>query len=88
MAATLTEPNVLAAAKETLYPDLDTSPDHYAVTETQFTNGADGKSLKNYAIVLRLTIRFDSRAKNLISSASGCLLSKSRTLTPQQHRSL
>jgi hypothetical protein len=37
MAATLTEPNVLAAAKETLYPDLDTSPDHYAVTETQFT---------------------------------------------------
>lgn len=37
MAATLTEPTVLAAAKETLYPDLDTSPDHYAVTETQFT---------------------------------------------------
>jgi hypothetical protein len=37
MAATLTEPTVLAAAKDTLYPDLDTSPDHYAVTETQFT---------------------------------------------------
>lgn len=37
MAATLTEPAVLAAAKETLYPNLDTSPDHYAVTETQFT---------------------------------------------------
>ncbi|WP_128478911.1 hypothetical protein [Halorussus pelagicus] len=37
MAATLTEPTVLAAAKDTLYPDLDTSTDHYAVTETQFT---------------------------------------------------
>jgi hypothetical protein len=37
MAATLTEPTVLAAAKDTLYPGLDTSPDHYAVTETQFT---------------------------------------------------
>ena len=37
MAATLTEPTVLAAAKDTLYPDLDTSSDHYAVTETQFT---------------------------------------------------
>jgi hypothetical protein len=37
MAATLTEPAVLAAAKETLYPDLDSSPEHYAVTETQFT---------------------------------------------------
>jgi hypothetical protein len=36
MAATLTEPAVLAAAKDTLYPDLDTT-DHYAVTETQFT---------------------------------------------------
>jgi hypothetical protein len=37
MAATLTEPTVLAAAKDTLYPNLDTSSDHYAVTETQFT---------------------------------------------------
>jgi len=37
MAATLTEPTVLAAAKDTLYPDLDTSTDLYAVTETQFT---------------------------------------------------
>jgi hypothetical protein len=37
MAATLTEPTVLAAAKDTLYPDIGTSTDHYAVTETQFT---------------------------------------------------
>lgn len=37
MAATLTEPTVLAAAKDTLYPNLDTSTDQYAVTETQFT---------------------------------------------------
>jgi hypothetical protein len=42
MAATLTEPTVLAAAKDTLYPDLDTSPDHYAVTETQFTKPSWG----------------------------------------------
>lgn len=37
MSATLPEPTVLAAAKDALYPDLDTSTDHYAVTETQFT---------------------------------------------------
>jgi hypothetical protein len=37
MAATLTEPTVLAAAKDTLYPDLDTSIDQYVVTDTQFT---------------------------------------------------
>ncbi len=42
MAATFTEPNVLAAAKDTLYPDLDTSTDHYAVTETQFTKSSWG----------------------------------------------
>jgi hypothetical protein len=37
MAATLTEPAVLAAAKDTLYPDLDSNTGTYAVTETQFT---------------------------------------------------
>ena len=37
MAVTLAEPTVLAAAKDTLYPDIDTSPQQYAVTETQFT---------------------------------------------------
>lgn len=42
MAATLPEPAVLAAAKETLYPGLDTSSDHYAVTETQFTTTSWG----------------------------------------------
>lgn len=42
MAATLTEPTVLAAAKDTLYPDLDTNTDHYAVTETQFTKSSWG----------------------------------------------
>lgn len=42
MAATLTEPTVLAAAKESLYPDLNDSPDHYAVTETQFTKSSCG----------------------------------------------
>ena len=36
MAVTLAEPSVLAAAKDTLYPAIDTSPDQYAVTETQF----------------------------------------------------
>lgn len=29
MAATLTEPNVLAAAKDTLYPDIDTRTKSY-----------------------------------------------------------
>lgn len=42
MAATLSEPAVLAAAKETLYPDLDTNSDQYAVTETQFTKPSWG----------------------------------------------
>ncbi|MDL0126421.1 hypothetical protein PNQ92_13560 [Halobacterium salinarum] len=42
MAATLTEPTVLAAAKDTLYPDLDDDTDRYAVTETQFTQSSWG----------------------------------------------
>jgi hypothetical protein len=43
MAATLTEPTVLAAAKDTLYPDLnDNDTDRYAVTETQFTQSTWG----------------------------------------------
>ena len=42
MAVTLAEPTVLAAAKDTLYPDLDTSSDQYAVTETQFTQSTWG----------------------------------------------
>jgi hypothetical protein len=37
MAAKLTEPAVLAAAKDTFYPDLDIDTGTYAVTETQFT---------------------------------------------------
>ncbi len=42
MAATIPEPAVLAAAKEALYPDLDTNSDQYAVTETQFTKPSWG----------------------------------------------
>ncbi|NIC00233.1 hypothetical protein [Halobacterium sp. R2-5] len=42
MAATLTEPTVLAAAKDTLYPTLHDSANHYAVTETQFTQSTWG----------------------------------------------
>jgi len=42
MAATLAEPAVLAAAKDTLYPDLDSQDSQYAVTETQFTQSAWG----------------------------------------------
>ena len=42
MAVTLAEPTVLAAAKDTLYPDIDTTPDQYAVTETQFTQSTWG----------------------------------------------
>jgi len=34
---TLAEPTVLAAAKDTLYPDLSSQPNQYAVTESQFT---------------------------------------------------
>ena len=37
MAATLAEPAVLAAAKDTLYPDSGSDTAQYAVTETQFT---------------------------------------------------
>ncbi|WP_017342062.1 hypothetical protein [Halorubrum sp. T3] len=37
MAVSLAEPTVLAAAKDTLFPDIETSPDQYAFTETQFT---------------------------------------------------
>lgn len=33
---------MLAAAKETLYPDLNTNPNQYAVTETQFTTATWG----------------------------------------------
>lgn len=42
MAATRAEPAVLVAAKETLYPDLETSSNQYAVTETQFTTPTGG----------------------------------------------
>lgn len=42
MAATLPEPTVLAAAKDTLYPDIDSSSNQYAVTETQFTKSTWG----------------------------------------------
>lgn len=42
MTATLAEPAVLAAAKETLYPDLETATDKYTVTETQFTQSTWG----------------------------------------------
>jgi hypothetical protein len=42
MAASLAEPVVLAAAKDTLYPDLNNSSDHYAVTESQFTKPSWG----------------------------------------------
>jgi hypothetical protein len=34
---TLAEPAVLAAAKDTLYPDLSSHPNQYAITESQFT---------------------------------------------------
>jgi len=42
MAAILTEPTVLSAAKDTLYPTLHDSSNHYAVTETQFTQSTWG----------------------------------------------
>ncbi|ADJ16692.1 hypothetical protein [Halalkalicoccus jeotgali] len=42
MAATLAEPAVLAAAKETLYQNLNTDSEQYAVTETQFTTATWG----------------------------------------------
>lgn len=42
MAVSLAEPTVLAAAKDTLYPNIDTSSDQYAVTETQFTQSTWG----------------------------------------------
>jgi len=37
MTATLAEPAVLAAAKDTLYPDRESASAQYTVTETQFT---------------------------------------------------
>ncbi|QKG94195.1 hypothetical protein HPS36_14925 (plasmid) [Halorubrum salinarum] len=42
MAVSLAEPTVLAAAKDTLYPDIATTSDQYAVTETQFTQSTWG----------------------------------------------
>lgn len=42
MAAPFAEPAVLAAAKEALYPDLNTNSNQYAVTETQFTTATWG----------------------------------------------
>lgn len=42
MGASLAEPAVLAAAKETLYPAPGNSQDHYTVTETQFTQSTWG----------------------------------------------
>jgi hypothetical protein len=42
MTVSLAEPTVLAAAKDTLYPEIETSPDQYAVTETQFTQSTWG----------------------------------------------
>lgn len=42
MTGALAEPAVLAAAKDTLYPDLDSRGSQYAVTETQFTQSAWG----------------------------------------------
>lgn len=42
MPVSLAEPTVLAAAKDTLYPDVATAPDQYAVTETQFTQSTWG----------------------------------------------
>ena len=42
MAVSLAEPTVLAAAKDALYPNIDTSSDQYAITETQFTQSTWG----------------------------------------------
>jgi hypothetical protein len=42
MAATLPEPAVLAAAKDSLYPNLHSNTTQYAVTETQFTKPSWG----------------------------------------------
>jgi len=42
MAVSLAEPTVLAAAKDALYPNIDTTPDQYAITETQFTQSTWG----------------------------------------------
>jgi hypothetical protein len=42
MGAALPEPVVLAAAKDALYPDLDTTTERYTVTETQFTQSTWG----------------------------------------------
>jgi hypothetical protein len=43
MAASLPEPTVLAAAKDTLYPTCEESRDQYTVTETQFTQSTWGE---------------------------------------------
>jgi len=43
MAATLTEHTVLAAAKATLYADLDTEAVHQAVTENRYTKPSWGE---------------------------------------------
>lgn len=66
MAATLAEPVVLAAAKETLYPDLNTNSDQYVVTETQFATPTLERSssplvLPESAPFQRLSMRSDSK---------------------------
>jgi len=70
MAVTLAEPTVLAAAKDTLYPDIDTSPDQYAVTETQFTQSTWGGWTIPDALRDRLapynTIRLDAGEPDLL----------------------
>jgi hypothetical protein len=65
MAVTLAEPTVLAAAKDTLYPGIDTSSDQYAVTETQFTQSTwDGWTVPD-------TIRNRLAPYNTIRLAAG-----------------
>lgn len=73
MAATLTEPAVLTATKDTLYPDLTTT-DQYVVTETQFTtaNWGGWEIPAEVRRQLARIIRFDSPTANLICSASEC----------------
>lgn len=43
MAVSLAEPTVLAAAKDTPYPNIDASPDQYTITEAQFTQSRWGE---------------------------------------------
>ncbi len=70
MAVTLDEPTVLAAAKDTLYPDIDASPDQYAVTETRFTQSTWGGWTIPQALRDRLapynTIRFSAGEPDLL----------------------